>query len=341
MRHDSVTAPRIDWVDAGRGLAIILVVLYHATNWLSEAGIDTDGWHTVNETIASIRLPLFFTMAGLFAQKWAMASWSTLWTGKVSLFVWVYLLWSVIATLTFMLGLNMQGAEGNYLAQFRDLLVAPILPRFELWFIWALALFFILVKVIRRIPVVAQLVFAGALSAVLLSDVIGGNAGWLGSGKYFFFFLIGLHGRSRLLAWSGRARPPALIGIFLAWVALVAAGTVFGWRLVPGFYFACCMVGVAAGIAVSRALTPIPGIRYLGARTLPIYLTHTSLILVMTWLLWRLAASSEGVILGWVLAPLLAAIAITVSLLLARVVAKGAVLRYLYEQPPWFAHSVR
>lgn len=328
---------RIDWVDAGRGLAIALVVLFHSTNWLGEAGFGIAGWEFFDETIASIRLPLFFTMSGLFAVKWMRASWRDLWGAKISLFVWVFAVWSVIATFSFMLGLNVQGAEGNYLGQLKNLLWAPFLPRFELWFIWALALFFVVAKVIHRLPVLVQLGATGVLSIVALSEVFVGNAGWVGSAKYFFFFLCGILLRDRIIRWSNTARPTVLASIFVLWVAVALGGTALGFKAFFGYYFVCCVIGVFAGVAVSRVLARIPGPRYLGTRTLPVYLTHTTIILIVVWLLAWTLPLPELAVLGAVLPPLLAALAIAVSLGLSRLFARNRVLRYVYEQPPWFA----
>lgn len=335
-----MTAPvkqRIDWVDAGRGLAIALVVLFHSTNWLGEAGFGIVGWDFFDETIASIRLPLFFTMSGLFAVKWMHASWRDLWKSKVSLFVWVFAVWSVIATFSFMLGLNLQGAEGNYLGQLKDLLWAPLLPRFELWFIWALAIFFVVAKAIRKLPVIVQLVASGLLSVAALSDFFVGNVGWVGSAKYFFFFLCGILLRDAIIRWSNSARPAVLASVFVVWVGVALAGTALGLRSLPGYYFVCCVIGVFAGVAVSRVLARVPGPRYLGTRTLPVYLTHTTIILIVVWVLARTVRLPDLAVLGAVLPPVLAALAIAASLLISRAVANNRVLRYAYEQPGWFA----
>ncbi|MCM3778114.1 acyltransferase family protein [Microbacterium hydrocarbonoxydans] len=329
--------PRIDWVDAGRGSAIALVVLFHSTNWLGEAGFGVAGWEFFDETIASIRLPLFFTMSGLFAVKWMRASWADLWRSKVSLFVWVFAVWSVIATFSFMLGLNVQGAEGNYLGQLKNLLWAPFLPRFELWFIWALALFFVVAKLMTRLPLAIQLSLTGVLSIVALSDAFVGNAGVTGSAKYFFFFLCGILLRDRIIRWSNSSGPIPLTAVFALWVALALGGTALGLRAFPGYYFVCCVVGVFAGVAVSRMLARIPGPRYLGTRTLPVYLTHTTIILVVVWILARTLPMPELALLGAVLPPILAAVAIAASLGLSRLVSRDRVLRYMYVQPAWFA----
>lgn len=331
--------PRIDWVDAGRGLAIVLVVLFHATNWLGEAGFDVEGWRGFNEFAASVRLPLFFTMAGLFAQKWIEGPWRALWSSKLSLFVWVYLVWSVIATFTFMLGLNMQGAQGNYLSQLTNLLWAPLLPRFELWFIWALAIFFIAAKVLRRVPTPALLVAAGVLSVIAFANSSVANVGWIGMGKYFFFFLAGLKLRSLILRWSAVGSPIVLGGVAAVWAALAVGGVLLDLNLIPGYYFVSCVAGVGAGVALSRVLALVPGPRYLGSRTLPIYLTHTSVILVITWMLWKATDGNLPPFSEVALPPLLAVVAVALSLGISRLCGRSRLTSWIYRQPAWFARS--
>lgn len=333
--------PRVEWVDAGRGLAIVLVVVYHAARWLSDGGFDVSGWLTVNDTIASLRLPLFFVMAGLFAQRWVNGTWRALWSNKLSLFVWVYGVWSIIATFTFMLGLNLQGARGNYLYQLANLIWAPLLPRFELWFIWALTVFFVIARLIRRWPIWLQLSMTGLLSAVALSGVFVGNAGWLGSAKYFFFFLVGLLLRARLFSLAERATPPALTAFLVLWVAMAALGSLLGWFAVPGYYFLSCLAGLAAGLAVSKVLAHVGAARYLGARTLPVYLTHTSVIIIVVWLMWRTQLATLSAGWGWALVPAVALIAVVSSLGLSRALGNRPVARFLYEQPSWFSRAER
>ncbi len=333
---------RLGWVDAGRGLAIALVVFFHTAQWLREAGLEVTGWVLVNETIATLRLPVFFVLAGLFAQKWMTAPWGRLWGIKLSLFVWVYALWSIIATFTFMLGLHLQGAQGNYLFQLTNIPLLPFSPRFELWFIWALAIFFVVARLLYRIPVVVQLLTTGALSFVALSWFAvwfpSANTGWTGIPKYFFFFLVGLHLRAAILRASETLGARVLAAGFVAWLVVAVVGTASGWaKTMPGYYFATCLLGLVAGLAVARVLARWAMLRSLGAQTLPVYVTHTSIILVIAWLL----AQASGVLAapwwGWLLVPTVALAAIAGSLALAHAAERRAPWRYLYVAPPWFS----
>lgn len=332
MNGTTVPKPRLDWVDAGKGLAITLVAMYHSASWLLGAGFEIDGWRQVNEALSSLRMPLFFMLAGLFAAKWLTASWSALWRSKLSLFVWVFLVWEVIGSAVFLLGLTMKGHPINLLGTVRDLVVSPIAPRFELWFIWALAIFFVVAKLIRRIDWRVQLALAGVCSAAALSGWETANIGWSGSIKYFFFFLAGLYLKDAVFRLSRARVGGLLITLMIGWVAVSAVVAVFGLRWVPGLYFVNCVLGVVTGVTVSRWLARIPRLVSIGSNTLPVYLTHTPLIIVMAYLLALLAQIAPVDLVAPALPPVLAGLAIAGSLLISGAAMRGP-LRVLYEAP--------
>ncbi|WP_285036440.1 acyltransferase family protein [Plantibacter sp. ME-Dv--P-095] len=324
--------PRLEWVDAGKGLAITLVAMYHSASWLLGAGFEIDGWRQVNEALSSLRMPLFFMLAGLFAAKWLTASWRALWRSKLSLFVWVFLVWEVIGSAVFLLGLTMKGQPINLVGTIRDLVVSPIAPRFELWFIWALAIFFVVAKLIRRIDWRIQLVVAGVCSATALSGWETANIGWSGSIKYCFFFLAGLYLKDAVFRLSRARVGVLLVTLMVSWVAVSAVVAVFGLRWVPGLYFVNCVLGVVTGVTVSRWLARIPRLVSIGSNTLPVYLTHTPLIIVMAYLLALLARVTPIAVVAPGLPPVLAGLAIAGSLLISGAAMRGPA-RVLYEAP--------
>lgn len=337
--HSAAGKPaRLGWVDTGRGIAIVLVVLFHAANWLESAGFHVDAWITANLVLANIRMPMFFTLSGLFAGKWANASWRDLWSVKLSLFVWVYGLWSVLATFSFMAGLNLQGAYGNYFAQFKGTIQLLWAPRFELWFIWALALMFVLIRLMRRWPVWAQLVPFGVCSAFFLSPVVDVSIGWQGLLRYTFFFLMGIHLRERYFKIADQT--PRGIGFVIIGVssALAIVGTIYALNTsIIGYYFVTCCAGSIAGILISRELARFSLLQYLGKNTLPVYLTHTTVIILICWLLHLVPPSIKASVLFSLTPPLLAAVAIWLALLASTWADGRGFWRYLYVQPPWFA----
>src|SRR4051812_26334720 len=55
---DPAPGARVLAVDAARGLAIVLVVVLHAADWLDTGGIHLDTWIQANIVIAALRMPL-------------------------------------------------------------------------------------------------------------------------------------------------------------------------------------------------------------------------------------------------------------------------------------------
>lgn len=323
---------RIAWADTARGIAISLVALYHASNWLFGAGLPVDGWQEANLVLATLRMPLFFVVAGLFATKWLTASWGDLWRSKLVLFIWVFLVWEVIGTFTLQLGLITKDQCCGVADSVLGVLLSPVMPRFELWFIWALAIFFTVAKLTRRLDPRIQLVVAGIASAIALSGWVTPNVGWSGVVKYYFFFLAGLYLRSLVLRIGEIRSLLVLGGIVLLWAGVSFSVWLFALTTVPGVYFLNALLGVVAGVAASRLLSRLRFLREIGTQTLPVYLAHTPIILVLSFLLWATPFDAAIDTIAVALPPVLAAVAIALALLLhARLVRTP--LRVLYEPP--------
>lgn len=312
------SSARLGWVDTGRGLAIALVALYHAGNWLAKTPLDVQLWRDFSTVVSSLRMPLFFLLAGLFAPKWLDSSWSSLVRSKTLLFWWVFLVWTAIGTLVYPLGLAAGGQRTGLRDQVEGLLLAPVLPRFELWFIWALSLFFLLAKATRRVDPRWQLAATGVLSAVALTVWLDTTTGWSGAAKFYFFFLLGVYGRQAATAVAARVRPLNGAVVLLLWAGCSVTLHLYGLRHVPGLYFLDCLLGVVAGIVVARALSRVEWLARIGQQTLPIYLAHTPLLLLMVFLVSRDGLVDVLAGAGWLVAPVTAALAVAGALGLHR-----------------------
>ncbi|MDJ0349990.1 acyltransferase family protein [Cryobacterium sp. PH29-G1] len=334
MSATGTATERIGWVDTGRGIAILLVALFHSANWLLGAGFDIPYWREINEALSSMRMPLFFVLSGLFAPKWLLKPWRDLWTVKVRLYLWVFLLWEVIGSIVFLLGQTMKGEGFGLRDAVLGLAVSPILPRFELWFIWALSIFFVVAKLSRRVDPRLQLVVAGAVSIVALSGLETANVGWSGSLKYYFFFLAGIYLRNWIIR-IGTVDNTLLVGAAMVlWVAVTAAIALLGLRDVFGLYFVNCLVGVVGGIAFSRTLRGVRWFGAIGRITLPIYLAHTPIVILISFVLSLPVIFPAVAVIAPVLPPILALAAVLLALALHRY-AMRSWLRYAYEPPPF------
>ena len=298
------TPVRLAWPDAARGLAIGLVVLYHATNWTWSTGYEVGVLREINETLRSLRMPLFFTVAGMFAGKWMTVPWSRLARGKLLFFAWVFVLWEPISLVVRLLTGYYQVADADWGTLAHDLTWSLLIPRSELWFIWTLAAFFVIARALRRVPAPVQLVVAAGVSGWALAGWEPESLAWRGTAQFAVFFLAGLHLRPLLERFAERVTWLWAVGAVAVWLGIQFGVRELGVADVPGFYLLANLAGVPAGTAVSVLISRIPGARYLprslglqwlGAHTLPVFVTHTSVVLALLSVLWRNAV--------WIPAP--------------------------------------
>jgi peptidoglycan/LPS O-acetylase OafA/YrhL len=119
---------------------------------------------------------------------------------------------------------------------------------------------------------------------------------WRGTAQFLLFFLGGLHLRSLLERFAQRVTWLWAVGAVAVWLGIQVAVRELGVADVPGLYLLANIAGVPAGVAVSVLASRVPGARYLprslglqwiGARTLPVFVTHTSVVLGLLCLLYR------------------------------------------------------
>jgi len=346
---------RVAWVDAARGLAIVLVVLMHTVDWLTGAGLHLGWWYTLDPAFSALRMPMFFAVSGLLGQGWVHARWPDLLSRKVTNLAWVYLAWQPIGSLAALASSRVSGEglePGRMLA---SLAATPFRPRFELWYLWALVVFFVLARATLRRPIIFQIGCAAVVSALWLTPATAAwNLGWNGVPRYYLFFLLGCHHRALLagLADVCRRRGAVAAGLILTWALLGYAVTTTDADRLPGPGLAVRIAGLGAGVAMAAWLARSRLLTYLGARTLPIYLAHTPLLIVLALLvhdspLPALAAAAGGqdgqdgpvaAVVG-VLPGLAAAAAIGAAILIHHRLTRTRA-RLLYAAPPLLIRAV-
>jgi uncharacterized membrane protein YcfT len=338
--HGSVTGGSVAgavgrevWIDAGRGIAVVLVVLYHAARWF-----DVAAWEQVNDYVSSVRMPFFFMISGVLAYRVGAAgeagmAWRTLWDRRLRLYLWVFVIWECIGTACYLVGFALRGTPLGFGPMLRDLLLSPVRPQFELWFIWALAIFCVLARLLRSVDWRWHLLGAAVPSVVALTEGFDlGNVGWNGVLKYYVFFVCGMYLRALLLRFA-RTPWPVRAGLLLAWALLATVVELTGLRSVVGVYFVLCTVGILAGVAFGTLLARSDVLVRIGSSTLPVYLGHTPVIIIGSSLVIALTGSA---VLPWavglVVVPVAAAVAVALSWWVHRWTASGP-LRYLYGVP--------
>ncbi|GAA0924290.1 hypothetical protein GCM10009554_02960 [Kribbella koreensis] len=279
---------RVAWADVAKGVCILLVVLWHVImkhylqiDWRS-AGPIPAAWGSFSEQLLPLRMPLFFAISGFFAVNAVQRPWRVVARARVAKFFYLYALWLCIhtAVLAFVPDFHTERATGP-----RDFLAQLTITPSNLWYLSALALYFVFAKLVRRAPAALVLMAAFALSAVTASGFLDvpGNRGPVY--QNLVFFLAGLYGKPLMELLADRASWPrlAMIGgpyaVLLVLIEAFDAKTWLGlWPLASGI---AIVFGVTAAGLLTRSRTLTQGLTHLGSRTLPIYVMHMPLLALL------------------------------------------------------------
>ena len=322
-----VLRQRVDWVDVAKGIAMILVVLYHVGLVLVAKHLAPHEWLIVNNYVQPIRMPLFMLTSGLFAQQMIAMSWPVMLRTRVALLMYLYMLWLVIFWGVHNL-LPYRIAHHGY-AQFSNVIAGIYWPHSVLWYLYALSLYVIVAKAIARLPVASQLGFALAVTVAdqyshlpfAYNDLV----------EYFFYFMIGLHLRAAILD-LGRRSTWALTAASTA--GYCALHTVRGDVHIPALKVALSIVGVVAAVLLAAQLEGSAigrGLHYIGQRTLPIFLMFDIFIAIVLDPFLRLP---HFILLPHVVSPLvMAAVVIALTVITHQGLMRSR-LTWLFELPP-------
>jgi uncharacterized membrane protein YcfT len=271
------TAARLDWVDAAKGLSILLVVAHHTVWYLQRSGQAPAAVIAANEALASLRMPLFFLASGLFVAGPLAASWRVVLHKRVALFLYLYVIWTIIR-FTFFATLVPPVVDPDDSANPVALAWALLLPGPSMWFLYALAVFAVVAKLMRPLPVWLQLGATAVLSALVGAGLLEfGDTRWTYISRFLFFFLLGCYARHLV---ERVARSTSLLRVVVAMVVCVVsagAAVALGLRSIPGVALALQCLAVTFGVLfaawISRYRPGRPLVE-VGRQTLPIYLTH-------------------------------------------------------------------
>jgi fucose 4-O-acetylase-like acetyltransferase len=259
-------ANRLSWLDAARGIGIILVVYAHAGRALFDVLPHVDAFRQADHLIYAFHMSLFFFLAGLVSRGALSRSRATFLSAKLLTIVYPYFLWSLIywgLELVFSHRVNSPLEPSSILR----ILWQPIE---HLWFLYVLFLCQVLAAVAW--PRVIILVALAAWFLLGPLPPITVPALW----TQLPWFTIGL-----LLA--PRAMRPGRNAISQAGLALLLAAACTGVyillaELAPrarATEFFSAGIGIALSIALATACRANRVMTYLGAASLSIYLMHT------------------------------------------------------------------
>lgn len=328
---NSETVRRLDWVDIAKGICIILVVMFHATLGLEKATGETTALNALIEWARPFRMPDFFLISGLFLAARIDKPWRSYLDSKVVHFAYFYILWLhlllAIKAPVIIADVGLGGFIETYLWSYLD-------PFGSLWFIYLLAIYFTVAKLLHGVG--KPLVLAAAAFLHIL---------WLHTGVFladefasrFVFFYSGYVLAPYVFAFAGRAARAETIWV----LAALSAWAIGNWTAVdlgltklPVLDLAFSGAGIAAVVATSVLLARSgfgEVIQYCGRNSISIYLAFTVFMGPVRAILLKIAPglSGEAVAIDSMLAGIIGALALSYLV-------RGTWAGFLFTRPEAF-----
>lgn len=319
------TKPRFDWVDTDKGLSIVLVVARHTAAGVALSLGKAPLIFGLISTLASpYRMPLFFVVAGLFAADYMRRPLREFLDKKLLHFAYFYFLWSAIQ-----IGMKMALPGGLHDVGVKDLLLTPIEPFGVLWFIYALPLFFVAMRLMRDVPKI--LVVAVALVFYFARI----DTGWTvpdESALRFIFFVIGVYCAPHVFQIADWARAHVLQATLVGVIVLSAIGVITLSPLIDlrGIEFLAGVAGcigcvMLVSAAAAKGLTG--WLTYIGSRSLYVFVAFFLPMAAA-----RMVMIKAGVTNGDLVTFVAVALGVILPLVAARLL-EGTRLGFLFTRP--------
>ncbi len=127
-------AARIDWIDAAKAVSILLVVFHHSELISGAVGLKWGIYERLDALFGPIRMPLFFTVSGIFAAKAVSQRWRLLVERKVFYYFYLYGVWVLLNWLLARYALT-PFRHPELGLSVRQLIKSWIVPNTGLWFL--------------------------------------------------------------------------------------------------------------------------------------------------------------------------------------------------------------
>ncbi len=274
-------ARRIEWIDLVKAVSVLLVVFMHASNTvvdLGGTGAVVTTLQTLNHLVEPLRMPVFFLVSGMLAASAVRRPWSAS-TNRTTGMLYLYVLWMVLYF----------GFIGLFGVTVQDPVGSILMARSGFWYLYAMALFFVIARLLRNQP--AWLVVVVAVLPNILRPVTDELLGQLIPGTLFTsmamnlgFFLVGVYFKDLVATAAERATPQhvSALGVLAAGagLAFLRSPEMVGQSLLP---LSLLWLGFGVGLAVLVTRHGAPRwARYVGGRTLSVYVMQWPVLFVVT-----------------------------------------------------------
>lgn len=334
---------RLSWVDTAKGLSIILVVMMHSAYGVGAETGEAGILHWIIGWATPFRMPEFFLISGLFLSQVIARDWLKFSDRRIVHYLYFYALWAVIQ-IVFKVGLG----TGEPLSMLQQIVLAVVDPYGVLWFIYMLAVFSLMTKVLWDLRVNNWVVLGVAAVLQILPVVNTGSYVVDQFAEYFVYFFAGYALAPWIFKIVGWAADRVLLAVgLLAAYAMINGLLVFtggfemkpvhaqmGLAALPVLHLALALVGSLALCVTAALLSKLAAmdwLRWLGAHSIVVYLSFsipmalTRVVLLKVGIIEDTSVLSVIVLLSALLSPLV----------LYWVIQKTGWGKFLFERPAW------
>jgi fucose 4-O-acetylase-like acetyltransferase len=275
---------RANWVDYGKGIAIIFMVYTHLLSSAYHAGIEIpDHFFALSDSIIhGFLMPVFFFLSGLFVEgSFRKRGAKDYLRDKFLRIYYPYLIWSILQV-----SIEVMFSDKTRMgATTADLLAIPYRPWGQFWFLYALLLMHVTYTVFRYFGKYAMPLMFVTASVIFFYPIPINAFAFFGFRIHFIFFLSGIALGKNILQLEKYEIP--LWSVILSFAALFGSAYFIFEKLIDPiqlegseyrFYFLyLAILGIVSFSTLSQYLARkqiAPFLQALGTYTIQIYLVH-------------------------------------------------------------------
>lgn len=335
------TKDRYDWVDAAKGISIILVVMMYSAHNVGKYTDDIGILHWIIGFATPFRMPEFFLISGLFLSHVIARDWKRYADRRVVHYFYFYAIWVAI-DIVLKLGVAGRDIPG----MFAGLAEAVVQPYGVWWFIYMLGVFSLVAKLAWQFKLPHWLVL-GAAALLQMAPIDVPSYAVTQFCAYFVFFYLGYAGSPLVfrIVEAAAARPMLAVLGLVTW-ALLEAFLVFwpenvmlpmdmemGFAAFPPLHFVLAVAGsiaICVGAALLMKLPLMGWLRWLGEHSLVVYLAFTIPMSAIRIVSMKLGFTDTSLLSCTVLVG-----AISAPVVLYLIIQRVGFGRFLFERPSW------
>jgi fucose 4-O-acetylase-like acetyltransferase len=268
---------RLAWIDQAKGIGIVLVVVGHVIQGIhaSPIGMAEGPFHFLTHLIYSFHMPLFFFLAGLVTTPGiAKSQYGHFFLKRAEVILYPYFLWSIVQGLAAIVMASYINA-GDGPMTYRRLLMIPIAPIGQFWFLLVLFHCYWIYAVLSRTMRVPALI-----AVALVAFAAAPFAPWFAAQQLLHNFLFFMAGAVIGVERTQLRLPRSFHG-FALWGLIFLAAEMFTMAVNPTRFSTLWLLTAIPGIALvigfaslTAHLSPFQFLRTLGMASLAIYCLH-------------------------------------------------------------------